>query len=82
VAVLPAAAGLTGDAYLHKDTFSAGFRTASLISAGLCLGAGVLAAFTIRNPRRARTPVSETVPDEGKAVLSCGLDSPPRRVVE
>ena len=51
VAVLPAAAGLSGAAYLHRTQFSAGFHKASLISAGLCVGAGVLAAFTIRNPR-------------------------------
>jgi ABC-type xylose transport system permease subunit len=33
VAVLPAAAGLTGTAYLHAARFSAGFGRASLISA-------------------------------------------------
>jgi EmrB/QacA subfamily drug resistance transporter len=82
VAVLPAAAGLGGNAYLHKDTFSAGFHTASLISAGLCFAAGVLAAFTIRNPRRARQPAPEAAPDEGKAVLHCGLEGPPQRVVD
>jgi EmrB/QacA subfamily drug resistance transporter len=79
VAVLPAAAGLSGDAYLHKDVFSAGFHTASLISAGLCVAAGALAAVTIRNPR---SPAPEAVPEEGKPVLHCGLDSPPGRVRE
>ena len=53
VALLPAAGGITGDAYLHKDVFSAGFHTASLISAALCVAGGVLAVFTIRNPARA-----------------------------
>ncbi|MGN6793390.1 MAG: DHA2 family efflux MFS transporter permease subunit, partial [Streptosporangiaceae bacterium] len=52
VAVLPAAAGLTGTSYLHPDTFSAGFRMASFISAGLCVAGGILAGLTIRNPRR------------------------------
>lgn len=80
VAVLPAAAGLTGDAYLHKDTFSAGFHTASLISAGLCLGAGVLAAFTIRNPRKKAAP--EAVSTAERPCLHCALDSPPQHVVE
>jgi hypothetical protein len=42
VAVLPAAAGLTGTAYLHPAQFSPGFGRASLISAGLCLAGGVL----------------------------------------
>ena len=51
VAVLPAASGLTGTAYLHPARFSAGFGTASLISAGLCLTGAALAALTIRNPR-------------------------------
>ena len=49
VAVLPAAAGLTGEAYLHPATFSAGFRTAVLICAVMCACGGVLAAFTISN---------------------------------
>jgi hypothetical protein len=53
VAVLPAAAGLTGASYLHPAQFSTGFHTASFISAGLCLAGGVLAAVTIRNPARA-----------------------------
>ena len=53
VAVLPAAAGLTGSSYLHPVEFTAGFHKASLIAAGLCVLGGVLAAFTIRNPRRA-----------------------------
>jgi len=70
VAVLPAAAGLGGTAYLHPDVFSAGFRTAVFISAGLCVLAGGLAALTIRNPRRAGAP-----PEPHN--LHCGLDAPP-----
>ena len=38
-----------GTTYLHAARFSAGFGTASLISAGLCLAGGALAAVTIRN---------------------------------
>jgi EmrB/QacA subfamily drug resistance transporter len=72
VAVLPAAAGLTGSSYLHPDQFSAGFRTASFISGGLCLLAGVLAAFTIRNPSRAKAPATEPA-----SAFHCGLDAPP-----
>jgi EmrB/QacA subfamily drug resistance transporter len=70
VAVLPAAAGLGGSAYLHPDQFSAGFRTAVFISAGLCVLAGGLAALTIRNTRRAGAPAE---PHN----LHCGLDAPP-----
>ena len=54
VAVLPAAAGLTGASYLQPAKFSAGFHTASLISAGLCVAGGAVAVAFIRNPRKAR----------------------------
>jgi EmrB/QacA subfamily drug resistance transporter len=73
VAVLPAAAGLTGSSYLHRPEFSAGFRTASFISGGLCLLAGVLAAVTIRNPSRAEAPAAA----EPASQFHCGLDAPP-----
>ena len=75
VAVLPAAAGLTGAAYLHPAQFSAGFRTASLISAAVCIAGGAVAAVAIRNPRR-------TGPEPAPApaqLFYCGLDSPPAR---
>jgi hypothetical protein len=75
VAVLPAAAGLTGTSYLHPAEFTAGFHRASLIAAGLCVIGGVLAAFTIRNPRSARV---EAAPAPGP--LHCSLDAPPARV--
>src|SRR5207248_2209972 len=56
VAVLPALAGITGTAYLHPDALAAGFRTAALISGALCAAGGVLAAFTITNPKRVPRP--------------------------
>jgi EmrB/QacA subfamily drug resistance transporter len=74
VAILPAAAGLTGAAYLHPDVFSSGFRSATFISAALCFAAGALAAVTIRNPRRAAGREAE-VPAQ---ILHCGLDGPPQ----
>ena len=55
VAVLPAAAGLSESSYLHPDQFSAGFRMASFISAGLCVGGGILCAVFIRNPSQGET---------------------------
>lgn len=73
VAVLPAAAGITGSAYLHPAVFSAGFRTACLISAALCVLAGTLAAATIRNPAP-EPPLPAAVPERH---LHCGLDAPP-----
>jgi hypothetical protein len=69
VAVLPAAAGLTGDSYLHPEQFSAGFHTASLIAAGVCVLGSVVAALFIRNPRKAAAPSQQ--------LLHCGLDGPP-----
>jgi hypothetical protein len=90
VAVLPAAAGLTGSSYLHPAQFSAGFHRAAFIAAALCLAGGVLAALTIRNPARpalakAPTAVPGPAPAPGPASppqrtnrsLSCGLDGPP-----
>jgi EmrB/QacA subfamily drug resistance transporter len=81
VAVLPAAAGLSGSSYLHPAQFSAGFHTASFISAGLCVFGGVLAAVTIRNPARppstdtsSASPAAPVSPAQG---LACGLDAPP-----
>ena len=73
VAVLPAAAGLTGDAYLHADLFTAGFRTACFGSAGLCVLGGALAAAMIRNPVRAPAPATPGP----RQVLHCGLTGPP-----
>lgn len=97
VAVLPAAAGLTGAAYLHRDVFSAGFKMASFISAGLCVLGGALAAATIRNPSRAarrpavvRQPVSGPAAGQAaaapalqpRALVHCGLDAPPPHASE
>jgi EmrB/QacA subfamily drug resistance transporter len=72
VAVLPALAGITGTAYLKPDELAAGFRTAVLISAGMCIAGGLLAAVTITNPRKA--PAAEAVQPE---CLHCGLEAPP-----
>jgi EmrB/QacA subfamily drug resistance transporter len=69
VTVLPAAAGLTGMSYLDAARFSAGFGTALLISAALCLGGGVLAAGTIRNCGAQPGPAP-------RQLLHCGLDAP------
>jgi EmrB/QacA subfamily drug resistance transporter len=70
VAVLPAAAGITGAAYFHAAQFSAGFGRASLICAGLCLAGGALAALTIRNP----SPVAGLA---ARPLAHCALDAPP-----
>jgi MFS family permease len=77
VAVLPALAGITGSAYLHPDVLAAGFRTAVLISGGLCAAGGLLAAVTITNPSRIPRPAGG--PASGEC-LHCGLDAPPLTV--
>ncbi len=74
VAVLPPLAGITGTAYLHPDALAAGFRTAVLISGGLCAAGGLLAAVTITNPARGPRPARGQAPRE---YLHCGLDAPP-----
>jgi len=51
VALLPAAAGITGDSYLHPPVFETGFQHAAFIAAIVCAAGGLLAAATIRNPR-------------------------------
>jgi MFS family permease len=77
IAVLPALAGITGTVYLHPGGLAAGFRTAVLISGGLCAAAGLLAAVTIRNEAGDR-------PSAGgpalKECLHCGFDAAPLEV--
>jgi Major Facilitator Superfamily len=65
VAVLPAAAGLTGHAYLHPAEFDHGYHVAVLIAAAVCATGGVLAAAAIRN--RPPTAAPRTC---------CALDAP------
>lgn len=72
VAILPALAGLTGQAYLHPAALAAGFRTAVFISGGLCAAGGLLAAVTITNPPRAPEPAGTPGP-----CLHCALEAPP-----
>jgi EmrB/QacA subfamily drug resistance transporter len=76
VALLPAAGGLTGDAYRHPPVFSAGFHTASLLSGGLCVAGGLLAAVTIRNPSREKA--AAVAASRHGPVLHCALDAPPQ----
>ena len=81
VAVLPALAGLTGDAYLHPAVLSHGFHVAMLISAVAAAAGGILAAATIRNPARQDQPAAGPPPKDAGALQyrSCPLDAPPLR---
>ena len=67
IAVLPAAAGLTGDAYSDPLQFEAGFDTACVIGAVVLVLGGILAAVTIRNP---------AVP-ESEHPAHCAIDGTP-----
>ncbi len=69
VAVLPAAAGLSGAVYDNPPAFDDGFRTALLISATLLVCGGALAAATIRNDLLGK--------GGGPAVLHCAVGAPP-----
>jgi EmrB/QacA subfamily drug resistance transporter len=80
VAVLPVLAGITGDSYLHPAELTSGFHDAMLIAAAVSAAGGVLAAATIRNPRRAAAPASREAADsDSLECLHCGLDAPPLR---
>jgi EmrB/QacA subfamily drug resistance transporter len=70
VAVLPAAAGITGTSYLHPSAFASGFHTAVIIAAASCAAGGGLAALTIRGSVGSREKAH-------RATISCGLDAPP-----
>jgi hypothetical protein len=74
VAALPALAGITGAVYLQPHALAAGFRTACLISGGLCAAGGLLAAVTIVNPRRIPQPAGAPAFEE---CMHCGLEAPP-----
>jgi len=75
VAVLPVAAGITGDSYLHPAELTHGFRNAVIIAAIVCAAGGVLAFATIRNPPRPRREPDQRAP-QGQPGLYCGLDAP------
>lgn len=69
VAVLPALAGLSPDAYADPAMMSAGFHRAVLIAGAVCAAGGLLALLSIRNP--VRVPAPEEPHDHGDPALSC-----------
>ncbi|HLX89277.1 MAG TPA: DHA2 family efflux MFS transporter permease subunit [Acidimicrobiales bacterium] len=73
VAVLPALAGIGGDAYLHHAALAHGFRTAVYIAAGWCAAGGALAAVGIRNPAPPRRRVEVQLGPQ----WHCALDAAP-----
>ncbi len=81
VAVLPVAAGITGDVYLHPAALTRGFHNAVLIAAAVAAGGGLLAAATIRNPARppAGPAAPRARPRDDLNCLHCALEAPPLR---
>ncbi len=68
VAVIPLAAGISGDDYLVPEAFDVGYRTGMLICAGACAAGGVLALATIRRP---------DAPPRAPAPAHCCVSGPP-----
>ena len=74
VAVIPVAAGISGDDYLVPSSFDDGFRTGILICSALCILGGIIAGITVRP--------APTAPDEPAAetpIHSC-LNGPPPEI--
>ena len=81
VAILPAAAGLTGESYTDPDAMTSGWQMAMWLCAGLCVVGGVLALW-VRNDVLAPAPepvgVAE-MPEPGNC-FNCGVTGPPTHV--
>ena len=88
VAVLPPIAGLTGVGYADPAVLTAGWRTALLVCAGLCVLGGLTAlgvradvlttAVPVAGPAPSTEPRRNPAPGE---CLHCGIDAPPTHVV-
>jgi EmrB/QacA subfamily drug resistance transporter len=72
VAVVPGLAGIRGEVYTDPVAFSAGFRIAMMISAGLLVAAAAVAFALLRRPRR------ECAPDRLRLeeCAHCGVTGP------
>lgn len=75
VAGLPAVAGLNAAAYHSVASFSAGFRTAMIVSAGLLLAGSLLSALTIDNS--VLRPAPGHVVAEPECLRNCAVGAPP-----
>jgi hypothetical protein len=83
VAVLPAAAGLTGDSYADPAALTAGWQTAMVLCAVLCVAGGLL-ALGIRNdvlaPAEPTVVATFAAPRPGDC-FNCGIVEPPTHIV-
>ncbi|WP_328645067.1 MFS transporter [Amycolatopsis sp. NBC_00348] len=90
VAVLPAAAGLTGEAYNDPVALTAGWRTALIICAVLAIAGGLIALGIHNGVLAPPTPTpappaadESSHPDEAPHLgecFSCGVEGPPTHV--
>jgi EmrB/QacA subfamily drug resistance transporter len=75
VAVLPVAAGITGESYQDPAQFADGFQTAMVISAVLVAVGGLLAALLVRN--RLAPDLPGCVHSDMDRRHHCAVDGPP-----
>jgi EmrB/QacA subfamily drug resistance transporter len=69
VAIIPVAAGISGDDYLDPAAFDDGYRMGMVICAAVCAAGGALALATIRDPGEPATLAEPR--------LHCGVTGPP-----
>ncbi len=79
IAVVPVAAGLTGDAYQDPAIFSGGFRTAMFISAAFLILGGLIAWFTIDPVLQQREAEKRDFPSSERHDVHCSVQGPPLR---
>lgn len=79
IAVLPAIAGLTGAGYANPVALTAGWRTALVVCAGLCVVGGLL-GFLARNDVLAGAPEPVREHPEPGECFHCAVTSPPTYV--
>lgn len=77
VAVLPAAAGLTGAAYTDPVAMTSGWQHAMWICAALCVVGGVLALWVRNDVLSAPSPEETADYPEPGGCVNCGMTSPP-----
>lgn len=83
IAVLPAAAGLTGDVYDDPSAFSNGFHWVILVCVGLLVVGSILAAVTISNDVLTTDEAPEPRADtDDHHVKHCAVVAPPLTIGE
>ncbi len=86
VALLPPIAGLTGEVYRNPVAFAAGYRTATLIGAGLLVAGGLLSAVTISDDGVRRHRRGPDEPEAGtpevEHCFSCPVAGPQLETVQ